>query len=353
MSAMDLDVDRLLEETAEDLFRRHSTADVRRAAAGGGWAPGLWAVANSAELPLLGVPEQRGGAGGTPTQWAAVIRAAGRHGAPIPLVETSLAGWLLAATGRTVSREPLTVAEACIEAGRGFARGVPYARHATAVVVLVAQRGRLRVGAVAREAIESVPGTNVAGEPRDEITFAADAIDHLTPTAAGMRERFRCRATLGRALQIAGALEAIQQLTVRHVREREQFGVPLARLPVVRQHLAIIAEEVAVARAATDVAVNGLDKPDAELGVAVAKVRTGEAAGRVARLAHQLHGAIGTTEEHVLQHLTKRVWSWRDEEGDERRWAVTLGRAVITGGGGELLWPLVTGIGSGVTGAVR
>ncbi len=35
-----------------------------------------------------------------------------------------------------------------------------------------------------------------------------------------------------------------------------------------------------------------------------AKVRTGEAAGQAAAIAHQVHGAIGFTAEHRLHHYT-------------------------------------------------
>jgi acyl-CoA dehydrogenase len=49
----------------------------------------------------------------------------------------------------------------------------------------------------------------------------------------------------------------------------------------------------------------------------------------VARLAHQVHGAIGTTREHPLHRLTLRLWSWRDDFGSERHWQQELGRLVL------------------------
>jgi acyl-CoA dehydrogenase len=345
MSVADVDVDRLLAETAGQLFARHSTPELRQSVAPGGWAGSLWSVATSAELQLLGVPEEAGGAGGTPAQWGLVVRLAGRHAAPIPLLETTVAAWLLAAAGRRVPDGPLTFAAPAIGSG-GIAAAdcVPYARHADAVAVLLTQDGRSSVGSVPREAIDVVPGTNLAGEPRDGIRFRAGAADDLAPVPAAIRDALRLRAALGRALQIAGALDAIEALTLAHVRDRVQFGVPLARLPVVRERLALLTEEVAMAGAVSDVAVAALDGRDAGLAVAAAKVRAGEAAGRGARLAHQLHGALGMTDEHVLHHFTRRLWAWRDEAGDERLWAVRLGRA-IAGRGGAELWPTLTRLG--------
>ena len=70
--------------------------------------------------------------------------------------------------------------------------------------------------------------------------------------------------------------------------------------------------------------------------IAAAKIRVGEAAGEGAGIAHQVHGAIGFTMEHILQRYSRRVWSWRDEFGSESAWAVRLGEAVAANGGDEL-----------------
>jgi hypothetical protein len=37
-------------------------------------------------------------------------------------------------------------------------------------------------------------------------------------------------------------------------------------------------------------------------------------------------GAIGLTHEHSLHRLTRRLWSWRDEFGNESHWSRELGR---------------------------
>ena len=50
-----------------------------------------------------------------------------------------------------------------------------------------------------------------------------------------------------------------------------------------------------------------------------AKAQASSGAGVVAAIAHQLHGAIGTTEEHRLRLTTTRLWSWRDEDGSGGR----------------------------------
>ncbi|MGB3952195.1 MAG: acyl-CoA dehydrogenase family protein, partial [Solirubrobacterales bacterium] len=73
-----------------------------------------------------------------------------------------------------------------------------------------------------------------------------------------------------------------------------------------------------------------------------AKLRAAEAAGTVAAIAHQVHGAMGVTREHRLQYFTRRLWSWRDEDGNEQLWGHWLGRRVL-GRGADALWPSITG----------
>jgi acyl-CoA dehydrogenase len=86
--------------------------------------------------------------------------------------------------------------------------------------------------------------------------------------------------------------------------------------------------------------------------VVAAKAQASSGAGVVAAIAHQLHGAIGTTEEHRLRLTTTRLWSWRDEDGSEAECFAELGRAALaaatragtgTGDGAGGLWPWLSG----------
>ena len=148
-----------------------------------------------------------------------------------------------------------------------------------------------------------------------------------------------------------------------YVKEREQFGRPLAKFPTVQQELARMAGEVALIAAAAQTAVaaeslavaglagagNPVAAGDAATGHAIsavlaAKAQASHGAGIVAAIAHQLHGAIGTTEEHQLRLTTTRLWSWRDEDGPEAECFAELGRAALgaaTRPGG--LWPWLSG----------
>lgn len=101
---------------------------------------------------------------------------------------------------------------------------------------------------------------------------------------------------------------------------------------------AIGADAEAAVRACQE---HGFASDTAELPVAAGKARASEGAGAVARIAHQLHGAIGLTSEHVLRLATTRLWAWRDEYGNEATWHDELAvRALHTDA--ERLWPLIT-----------
>jgi alkylation response protein AidB-like acyl-CoA dehydrogenase len=186
-------------------------------------------------------------------------------------------------------------------------------------------------------------GSNLAGEPRDDLAAAA-AVAVPAPLPAGIDPGALLRqGALFRAAQMAGAMEAALALSTAYANDRIQFGRPIAKFQAIQQQLALLAEEAAAALVAVESAATAVagGLRSAGLAVAAAKIRAGEAAGKVAEIAHQVHGAIGFTEEHALHRLTRRLWSWRDEFGNEADWSLALGRE-LTAAGAEALWPAIT-----------
>jgi acyl-CoA dehydrogenase len=336
------DTDRLLQESSTSLFARHSDLTRVRELPSGGWLPELWSFVDGAELPLVAVAEEAGGSAGTTQQWALVLRAAARQCAPIPLAETGIAGWLLEQAGTEVGTGPLTsIAHAVPPSDQLTVPGVPYARYAKLIVIPLLTSDGCEVGTVSPDSCEITEATNLAGEPRDTITFSVADLRDRRQASPALPSQLELRWTFVRSVQIAGALETLLDISLQYARERNQFGKPIGQLPVVRERLALLAEETAAADAAADCAADGVAAEDL-LAVGGAKVRAGEAATEGARLAHQVHGAIGTTREHPLHLLTTRLWSWREEAGNERWWAERIGQEVL-GLGSEQLWPsLVT-----------
>ncbi len=88
-------------------------------------------------------------------------------------------------------------------------------------------------------------------------------------------------------------------------------------------------------------AANALAGGLSPLLVGAAKARAGKAASIAAGLAHQSHGAIGLTQEYEQHYATRRLWSWRDEFGNEAEWNALVGRFALAAGP-EGLWPALT-----------
>jgi acyl-CoA dehydrogenase len=209
------------------------------------------------------------------------------------------------------------------------------------VVVVAEADGQPAVGLVAASAAQGAADRNLALEPRDTLVFAsAPAV--VAPAAAGVAaDAVRRFGALVRSAQMAGALESLLEQSVRYVSERKQFGRPLGSFQAIQQQLAVLAGHVAAAGIAAEHAFRAADRGDAALEIAAAKIRTGEAAGVAASIAHQAHGAIGFTYEHALHFATRRLWSWRAEFGSESAWARELGRAAVARGA-DALWPDLT-----------
>ena len=167
-------------------------------------------------------------------------------------------------------------------------------------------------------------------------------VDRIVASRAeeGSKAHFRLGA-FARTAQIAGALDAALAMSVSYANERQQFGRPLGKFQAVQQELATFACEAAAANCAAMGAAEALDRGDAEFEIAAAKLRANRAASEGARIAHQVHGAIGFTQEYPLHDLTVRLRQWRSEFGGDAYWSKALGESVIARGA-DAFWPDLT-----------
>ena len=144
-----------------------------------------------------------------------------------------------------------------------------------------------------------------------------------------------------RSAQIAGAAQALLDMTSKYAGERSQFGRPIGAFQAIQQQLAVFAEQLAAAGIAAEAAFVESDTALAALTIAVAKVSTAEAASSAAGIAHSVHGAIGFTQEYSLHLLSRRLWAWRSEFGSASLWSQRIGQLVCASGG-EDYWSLLT-----------
>ena len=218
---------------------------------------------------------------------------------------------------------------------------VAWARHAERLVALVPDGARWVVASIALDAATLESGTNLAGEPRDTVVFDRATADIAPAPASIDPDALRQRGALTRVVMMAGALDRMSRMTVGYTRQRRQFGRPIAQFQAVQQHLVHAAQDAALVKMAAEVAVTAAERGPATFEIAAAKVLAGQAAATATRAAHQAHGAMGMTQEYPLQHLSRRLWSWRHEYGDDTSWSTRLGTAAASAGA-DAIYPSIT-----------
>ncbi len=342
-------------ETAERIFADLADAQTINRDSKGDWKAPLWQALTEAGLPLSWVPEDCGGSGASLAEGFGVLSATGRFAIAVPLAETMLAGWLLAQAKLASPEGAMTVAPASPKDRIAFnadgtlsgrARGVPFARDAGHLAVVAQGVAGLSIALVAASACRIEAGLNLATDGNDTVTFNNVQPAAIKPAPKGFDQTsLILMGAVARSLQIAGALESMLNISVRYSNERVAFEKKISKFQAVQHNLARLAGETAAAMtaasSAADTIANASGFDDAVfLEATSAKIRCAEAAEKGAAIAHQVHGAIGYTLEHILHRYTMRALAWRDDFGNESYWAVELGKRVAARGADEL-WPLV------------
>lgn len=348
------DSDNIVVATAERIFADLADPQTVTRSKDASWRAPLWQALSEAGLPLSWVPENCNGAGASLAEGFGVLNAAGRAGLPAPLAETMLAGWLLSRVGIASPSDAMTVAPA-LPRDRialnddgtlsGVARGIPFASEARHIAVVASDASRLTIALVATAGCRIAAGRNIAGDASDTVAFDKVRPVAIKPAPHDFDAAMLLMGGVARSLQIAGALESMLEISVGYANERVAFEKKIAKFQAVQHNLARLAGEAAAALAAASSAADAIASAtrfdDAIFLEAVsAKIRCAEAAEKGAAIAHQVHGAIGFTSEHILHRYTLRALAWRDDFGNESHWAVELGKRVAARGADEL-WPLV------------
>lgn len=317
----------MVSDSAERLFSQY-VPPVDQAPA---FSLALWHAVEEVGFPYALLTEEDGGFGLEPMEALEILRIAGKCCVAAPIGETMVANWLLAQAGL-----PLADGPAAIQAERSNGTAdspVPWGRSLSTLVLYKDQGGTAVIRRIAVDQdCDWSEDRNLADEPRDHLSaYSAAAVE--TDRSTLPAETPMAVNALVRVMQMAGALDAVLDLSIAYASDRNQFGRPIAKFQAIQQSMAILAGEVAAAGAAASMAAQAFplatsDPRTFNLLVAAAKVRTGDAAGKAADLSHQIHGAIGFSREYALHPLTRRLWSWRDEYGAEAAWAEMLGAAM-------------------------
>lgn len=365
MSDLSEEMTRTLDRIVED----HVTATVREQAEAGAFVPAHVAQSLRTPTALWKALEEAGftaiagtGRDGDVTLADAmhVIRRSAYHALPVALAETIVASNIVTRVRGEQPQAPLGLALVTPSQHVRFSNtgGFGWQRQGDQLYVAglgtakaflatgTGDDGHERLAIVDSDGVTIEMDANEAGEPRAIVPTGpvnASQLQRISWIAEmpGATAHVHAMGALMRAVQMAGALDRVLEHCMTWVNDRVQFGKPIVRFQAVQHLMAELAAETAAASAAADFAVEAsADRPD-RFAIAVAKARTGDAAGRAAAIAHELFGAMGFTREHTLHYATRRLWAWRNEFGGEAYWQTEIGRQIAAGGGASL-WPTLT-----------
>lgn len=349
MSAVDLDLIEAIRDSARDLLSRRDQRQRKRAA--GGVDRAYWRELAEAGWLGMSVPESLGGLGLGWHALAAVIEEAGRAQLPEPLVGAGVLGATLLANLQPLSGPPLrdTLLQTLCDGTRmiGLAwqetEGQLEAGEAAGVfgVSVTAREGAYVLNGEKRHVIggddvdgwlvtadgehgtllfyleAGTPGVTVQPHARADGTPACHlSIEAaIVPAAAllasdGVLDAVDEALDYGRLMQSAEMIGGARQVladTVAYLNTRQQFGKPLSSFQALQHRLVDAAMQVELAASSLQDALNTLaetthaqsaHQPTTRKVLASrVKARAARAGLDATRLAIQLHGAIGYTEE--------------------------------------------------------
>ena len=298
-------VDRVVEETGglervrAFAFKQRLDTELER---------GLAAVIHPGELTLLErvlIAERLAWAGAATTFGLRAVVLGGTVLGDAVLADAVLADAVLANTGPAGARQGLAVVD---RYRGGLAR---YAADAATLLVLDGDEANLVE--LAPGQVEAVPSG--AGFPLGRVPAAL--LESGRPVEArGLRARW----ALAVAAELGGVAQAVVELTAAHLRERVQFGRPLAQFQALRHRVANLAVDAEATRwMAREAAYSGQARP-----MWLAAAYAAAAGAALSPDAVQLWGARGFVYEFGVSNLIMRLQGLRLELGSADRLAESV-----------------------------
>jgi alkylation response protein AidB-like acyl-CoA dehydrogenase len=290
----------------------------------------LWhAVTQQLGLTGIGIAPERGGAGGDFVDAAVVIEEAGRSLLPVPVTTSLVAAAVLDSSDDVPADVMTSVAAGERVAVVGVTENLSVeGSRLTGRVdhVLDGDRAHLLVLA-APDSLwlvdVSVQGVTVSGcatldATRGQASVHLDAAD---ATPLGGVDDARVAVDLLRvalSVEAVGAARHCLELTVSHLKTREQFGRPIGSFQALQHRAADLVVDLEAAVSTAYYAAWAAAQAPEELGVVapLAKAVCADAAWRVAAETIQMHGGIGFTWEHDAHRYFKRLTTTRLLLGD-------------------------------------
>lgn len=292
-------------------------------ASGAGYDETAWKSLAQAGLLALALPESLGGDGAGAIEVGVVLTAVGRQTLPLPALATLALGVLpVCAHGTDAQQADLLagVADgAILTAALRNAAGAPARLSGSSLtgvrvgVPYAAQARRMLVPTLDGTAVVDPcgPGLTLTRTPvssgAPEYTVRFDRANVLDVLAASAADVDRC-AVAGAAAAADGTLAAALALTAAHIRDRHQFGKPLATFQAVAQQIADVYVTARTMHLAATSALwrLGTDR-DADDDLALAAYWLAAEAPPALQTCHHLHGGLGVDITYPLHRYYAQV----------------------------------------------
>lgn len=313
----------MVAETAAKIYTDLCGREVPHKAEAGEYPHALWNALTENGLPLAWVSEANGGFGAELDEVFGAIWASAQAASPVPFAETLVANWMLDRAGLA----PADGSASFAISGRTPSADIPFGMHADKIVLFDETHQEISLFDN-RLAVRS-PEAALSPDGMTQFIFSGHLAEQSAKTDLSRRAVEAMILTV-RAVQMAAAMETALNLSIDYVSQREQFGRPLSKFQAIQHQLAVAASECAAATMAATQAASAIirhsDDPEQAWHEAViAKVQIGHSVEAVTVPFHQVHGAMGYTQEYDLHHHTRRLWAWRDALGNEHHWSKMLG----------------------------
>ncbi|MEV0972598.1 acyl-CoA dehydrogenase family protein [Microtetraspora glauca] len=297
---------RLFGDTLHKLLAEAGTPAVIRDWSAGAHDSGraLWRSLADAGVLAIAVPESAGGAGPLPVELVTAFHELGRHAVPGPFAETVAVAALLghlqdgpgggpgAGSDAEFGAWSAGIAEGATVASLALPPAMPYALDADAAdVVLVVDGDELRAGVPGELRASLDPARRLSSVTGGDVLASGPAVRAAGEAAYDM-------GALACAAQLVGVGRALLDVSVEYATARRQFGRPIGEFQAVKHHLADALVGLEYARPLVHGAALAYGSPDFARDVSAAKVAASEAAYAAAKIALQVHGAIGYTDEY-------------------------------------------------------
>ncbi|QDQ98204.1 acyl-CoA dehydrogenase family protein [Tomitella fengzijianii] len=289
----------------DSLLSKADLPAVIRAWSDGDSAPGtaLWGRLAETGVNGLLIGEDDGGMGADALFLIVAAEKLGYHGVPGPVAETlAVAPALLAA----VAPDRLGALSEGALATVAAPPATPYAVDAdTASTVLRVDPAADGGATVAL----GEPGARAQSVDRARHLYQTAAGSPLGTVDSGVLAAAQDLGALATAAQLQGLGQAMLDSTVEYAKQRKQFGRAIGSQQAVKHLVAEVAVAVEMARPLLHAAAMAVrdGAPTARRDVSAAKVACGQAAYHSSRVALQVHGAIGYTQEHDLSLLLTKT----------------------------------------------